>query len=168
MLAMSDDPPLQRAHLAALRFLSYRPRTETEIKSRLHRRFPAPIVEQVLEMLKDEALVDDVRFAGEWTAGRESHNPRSGWAIKRELVAKGVDGLVAEDAVRDVDDEDNAYRAGLKAAGRLAGSDKPTFNRRIWAYLKRRGFSDSVSRRTITRLWEEMDARSESGMQEEL
>ena len=103
---MNDDPPLRRAHLVALRFLSYRPRTETEVKSRLRSRFPAPIVEQVLELLKDEALVDDVRFASEWRAGRESHNPRSGWAIKRELVAKGVDGLVAEEAVRDVDDED--------------------------------------------------------------
>jgi regulatory protein len=165
---MNDDPPLRRAHLVALRFLSYRPRTETEVKSRLRSRFPAPIVEQVLELLKDEALVDDVRFASEWRAGRESHNPRSGWAIKRELVAKGVDGLVAEEAVRDVDDEDNAYRAGLKAAGRLEGSDMLTFNRRLWSHLKRRGFSDSVSRRTITQLWEEMDARSESGMQEEL
>ena len=164
---MKDDPPLQRAHAAALRFLSYRPRTETEVKSRLRRRSPAPVVEQVMELLKDEALIDDVRFASQWRASRESRNPRSGWAIKRELVAKGVDGLVAEEAVRDIDDEDNAYRAGLKAAGRLAGSGMTAFNRRLWAHLKRRGFSDSLSRRTVTRLWEEMDAQNESGIQEE-
>ena len=164
---MKDDDPLQRAHLAALRFLSYRPRTESEVRSRLRRRFPAPVVEQVLELLTDEALVDDARFASQWRASRESHHPRSGWAIKRELLAKGVDGLVAEEAVQDIDDEDNAYRAGLKAAGRLAGSDISTFNRRLWSYLKRRGFSDSLSRRTITRLWEEMDGQNESKTLEE-
>ena len=164
---MKDDEPLQRAHMAALRFLSYRPRTETEVQSRLRHRFPAPVVEQVLELLRDEALVDDVRFASQWRASRESHNPRSGWAIRRELLAKGVDGLVAEEAVQDIDDEHNAYRAGLKAAGRLGGSDMPTFSRRLWGYLKRRGFSDSLSRRTITLLWEEMDDQNESDMQEE-
>ena len=71
-------------------------------------------------------------------------------------MAKGVDRDVAEDATGGIDDDDGAYRAALPRASRLSEQGFDTFRRRLWGYLKRRGFSDSISRHAIGRLWDEM------------
>ena len=152
---MNDTEPFQRARDAALRFLSYRPRSEAEVKTRLQRRFPSYVVQQVMETLAEQDLLDDATFAKLWRNSRDTLNPRSAAAIKRELVAKGVASETAAAAVADVDDNDSAYRAGLKPARRLDQADFPTFRRRLWGYLQRRGFSHSVTRQTIARLWDE-------------
>ena len=154
---MNDSESFKRASAAALRFLSYRPRSEAEVRSRLRRRFPDHVVEQVVESLAEQALVDDASFAKLWRDNRETLNPRSAAAIKRELILKGVASELAKSAVQDLDDRDSAYRAGLKPARRLAQSDFSTFQRRLWGYLQRRGFSPSVTRETIDRLWEERE-----------
>ena len=57
---MSDDEPFQRARSAAIRLLSYRPRSETEIRVRLRRRFPPQVVDGVVEALLDQGLLDDI------------------------------------------------------------------------------------------------------------
>ncbi len=152
---MSETEPFQRAHSAALRFLSYRSRSKAEVRARLRRRFPDAVVEQVLDALSERSLIDDAEFANWWQESRTSASPRSAWVIKRELIAKGVDSDVAKQAVADVDDVEGAYRAGLKMAGRLDGADLATFRRRLMGYLQRRGFADSITRRTIDRLWTE-------------
>ena len=118
--------------------------------------------------LKAQKLVDDPTFARLWTQSRESSKPRSGWAVKRELIAKGVEAGLADEAVRDIDDEESAYRAGLGQARKVGGADLPTFRRRLWGYLQRRGFSQSVSRGTINRLWEDLGSEGRSRTEEEL
>ena len=152
---MNDSESFQRANAAALRLLSYRPRSEAEVRNRLRGRFPPHVVEQVIESLEEQALVDDSKFAKLWRDSRDSLNPRSASTIRRELISKGVASDTAEAAVDNMDDEDSAYRAGLKPARRLQSADLPLFRRRLWGHLRRRGFSDSVARRTIARLWDE-------------
>jgi regulatory protein len=152
---MNEVEPFQRARFAAMRFLSYRPRSEGEIRARLRRRFSDAMVEEVIQSLKDDSLVDDASFARAWRHSRETHRPRSAQSVKRELLQKGVEAGIAQDAVRDMDDEDAAYRAGSKAARTAADAEFPAFRRRLWGYLQRRGFSQSVARRTIDRLWNE-------------
>ena len=152
---MNDDEAFQRAMATALRFLSYRPRSAAEVRSRLRRRFPHPIAERVIESLAEQSLVDDSKFARLWRDSRESTNPRSATAIKRELMSKGVSRDIADEASREVDDRDSAYRAGAKHARRLEQADFQTFRRRLSSYLMRRGFSRSLTRDTVARLWEE-------------
>ena len=145
----------------ALRLLSYRPRTEREVRDRLARRFPQDIVLGVVEALRAEGLLDDARFASQWTEGRSARNPRSARMIARELQAKGVDASLAEEAVREVDDEESAYRACQKYARTGGRPDDAAFQRRLLGYLGRRGFSQSVSRRAIRRLTDELAAERE-------
>ena len=152
---MNESESLKRASAAALRLLSYRVRSEAEVRVRLRRRFPAHVVEKVMKSLAEKALVDDSSFARLWRGSRDSLNPRSATAIREELVSKGVARDVADAAVRDADDLDSAYRAGYKLALRLELADSSTFRHRLWGYLKRRGFSDSVTRHTIARLRDE-------------
>ena len=152
---MNDRESFKRASAAALRFLSYRPRSEAEVRTRLGRRFPSDVVERVMKALIEQELVDDPSFAKLWSDNRDSLHPRSAAAIKRELISKGVGREVAEIAVRDLDDQDSAYRAALKPARQLELADYSTFHRRLLGYLHRRGFGPSVTRDTIARIWDE-------------
>ena len=87
-LARSDQ--FQRCLNAAAHYLSYRPRSESEIKERLHRRgFNGDSVEAVIAKLKEQGLVDDVAFAQFWKDNRESFSPRSQRLTKLELRRKG-------------------------------------------------------------------------------
>ena len=158
---MNDSESFQRAAAAASRLLSYRPRSAAELRVRLNQRFSAPVVDRVVESLLSRGALDDAAFAKLWKSSRDALNPRSATAIRRELVAKGVAKELAAATVSDADDLDNAYRAGSKAARRLQDTTAAAFRRRLWGYLRRRGFSDSITRTTIGRLWEERDAPSE-------
>ena len=110
---------------------------------------------EVVAALRSQGLLDDARFSTQWAESREARNPRSARLIARELLAKGVDGALADEAVREIDDEESAYRACLKYS-RIGGrADPVAFQRRLLGYLRRRGFSQSVSRRAIGRLMDE-------------
>ena len=160
---MNDSESFQRASAAARRLLSYRARSKAEVRVRLRQRFPSQIVEQVIDDFVEKQLLDDSSFADLWTNSRESFRPRSASIIKRELLSKGVDRDIAEAAVQDVDDDDSAYRAGAKIARRLDTLDFDSFRHKLWGHLQRRGFSGSVTRRAVERLWSErQSAESQS------
>jgi regulatory protein len=152
---MDEGGPFRRAEAAALRLLAQRPRTEAELRTHLRRRFPPSSVEQALADLKERGLVEDAAFAAWWKERRDHGSPRSASAIKRELRAKGVAGAASDEAVQGIEDEDAAYRAAVKFARRLDDADFAAFHRRLWAHLRRRGFSQSVAARTARRLWDE-------------
>ena len=152
---MDEEKTIQKATSLALRYLSYRPRSEFEVRGRLRRRYDEQVAESVIGRLKDQGLLDDVAFALAWSQGRMSFKPRSAALIRRELLQKGVDRETAHITVEALDDEESAYKAGLRAANSLAGVDYTTFRRRLWGYLQRRGFGQSIVRRMVNRLWEE-------------
>ena len=154
---MDEDRLLEKATSHALRFLSYRQRSESEVRRRLERRYSGEVTDSVVGRLKELGLLDDESFAREWTRSRSLHRPRSASAIRRELVGKGVDRDTAQAAVETLDDEESAYRAGLRAATSLVDADYATFRRRLQGYLYRRGFSGPVIRRTANRLWDERE-----------
>lgn len=100
--ALAGSNCFHRCLNAAARYLSYRPRSEFELKERLYRRgFDGDSVDAVLARLKEQGVVDDIAFAQFWKDNRESFSPRSQWLTKLELKRKGV----AEDIVDQVVDE---------------------------------------------------------------
>ncbi len=152
---MNDSEPVRHARAAAMRLVSYRPRSEAEVRERLSRRFPPPAVDDALQSLKRAGLLDDVAFARLWTESRLSHRPRAASRIRRELLDKGVSPDTVEAAVDGVDDAENAYRAASRLADRLRGESRETFHRRVWSHLQRRGFGSSAVRSAASRLWDE-------------
>ena len=159
-LARSDH--YHRCLNAAARYLSYRPRSEFELRERLHQRgFDGDSVEAVLTRLKEQGLVDDMAFAQFWKDNRESFSPRSQWLTRLELRQKGIASNIIDQIADTVDDEDSAYRAALSKARSLPLlSDYQGFHRRLGDYLKRRGFGYGVINHTIERLWQELGTKS--------
>lgn len=150
------DTGFGQAHDAALRFLSYRPRSEAEVRRRLLRRYPSHLVDRVIAALREQHYLDDTAVARQWRMSRERLRPRSLGMLRQELLRLGVVGEVVEEVLEGFDAEDNAYRAGRKLALRLEGSDYPQFRRRLWGYLRRRGFGGPLVGETVERLWREL------------
>ncbi len=154
-LARSDH--FHRCLNAATHYLSYRPRSEFELRERLHRRgFDDDSVEAVLTKLKEQRLVDDIEFAQFWKDNRESFSPRSQWLTKLELRRKGVADDIIGQVTAAIDDDHSAYRIALSKARNLPLSDHQVFRRRLGDYLKRRGFGYGVINHTVERVWQEL------------
>ncbi len=147
----------RRCHDAALLFLSYRPRSEMELKDRLRRRgFSDEILQEVVSWLRGQGLVDDLAFAEFWRDNRESFSPRSQYLLRLELWRKGVDQEVIAQVLQGLDEDESAYQAARKKVRRQVTADYQWFRRRVGEYLKRRGFGFRVINHTLERLWEEL------------
>ncbi|HJX69583.1 MAG TPA: regulatory protein RecX, partial [Dehalococcoidia bacterium] len=143
---------------AAFRYLSYRPRSEFELKMRLRKRgFDDSSVERVLLKLREQGIVDDTTFAQFWKENRESFSPRSRAMLQSELRRKGIAPYIIAEVAQGINEEASAYRAGQKKVRVLASSDYEGFHRRLGAFLKRRGFSYEVAHRTVDQLWQERE-----------
>jgi len=140
---------------AALRFLSYRPRSEAEMRMRLRRKFEEQTIDRVILHLKAGHMVDDVAFAQFWMENRESFSPRSKRMLKLELRRKGIEPEVIADVVDGIDEEEAAYRAAERRARPWAKEERNDFRKKLGAFLGRRGFSYEVANRVIERLWQE-------------
>ena len=153
---LAENVSLARCLNTAYRFLSYRPRSEAEMKDRLHRRgFEDSKIEIVINKLKEQKLLDDTAFAQFWKENRDTFRPRSQRLTRLELKKKGVADEIVNEVTDDSNDMDSAYQAALKKARRLAGEDYEVFNRRVGDFLKRRGFDYAVIHQTVKRLWQE-------------
>src|SRR5215207_5468279 len=105
------ERPRTSAKDRALRLLSVRSRSRVELERRLARAGYEPDEVQVaIADLEEVGLVDDERFARELAEAkrRRGMGRRAGLAALR---AKGVDREIAEQAVGEVNPEDEADRA---------------------------------------------------------
>jgi regulatory protein len=149
---------------AALQYLSYRPRSETELRIRLRRKgFDVDIIEQALKKLREQHLVNNGAFAQFWKENRETFSPRSRQLIEQELKQKGVSKEVIVEATSELDDELNAYKAAQKKLPYLVGLDYMSFRQKLSAFLGRRGFAYEVTKRTVDRLWHEIEFKRTKG-----
>ena len=154
--ALANSDNYQRCLNAAIHYLGYRPRSESEVRQRLLKRgFAGDATEKAIARLKEQGLVDDAAFARFWKENRESFSPRSRRLTGLELRRKGLSNDVIEAVVDEIDESDSAYRAALVKAGHLSLSDYRLFRRRLGEYLRRRGFGYEVINRTVTRIWKE-------------
>lgn len=152
----SDD--YAAALQAALRYVSFRQRSVNEVRQRIGKAYSQPVVEQALASLKRYGYLDDADFARRWRDSRERRKPRGAFMLRRELRTKGIAEGIIDATLEGLDEAGGAYRAGERRAQRwLDGGDMPyaTFRRKMWDYLRRRGFPSGVTRDTTAQLWAE-------------
>lgn len=149
-----DDKTLRRALSRALNLLSYRRRTERELRERLSDRFESDTLDAAIDRLKELGLVDDAEFAREWADSRTRNSPRSAKALVREMTGKGVAPHLADAAVEGLDDMETARTLAAKFARQLSDAGYERFHRRMWQRLRRRGYSAPVARRATAEAWQ--------------
>jgi regulatory protein len=146
----------ERAFQQAMLFLSYRARSESEIRQNLRKHeIPDPVIEQTLERLRQDGLANDNQFAQAWVENRSTFRPRSRRMMAMELRQKGLNAEAVSSAVANVDDEALAYEAAQKRVARYKGLEWNEFRKKLSDFLARRGFSYSVIAPVVTRMWNE-------------
>lgn len=153
---LKNSDLLHRCIDAALNYLSYRPRSEAELKKRLYQHgFDEQTSETAVKRLKEHNLINDLEFAKYWRDNRISFNPKSRTMLKKELQQKGVDAETAHEIASEVDDESAAYNAARKKARIWAKLGYEKFRNKLINYLRWRGFGFEIINTVCMRLWEE-------------
>ena len=146
----------ERAFQQAMLFLSYRARSESEIRQNLRKHeIPEEVIEQTLERLRQDGLANDGQFARAWVENRSVFRPRSRRMLAMELKQKGLEEEAVASALQDVNDEALAYEAAQKRAPRFKDLEWIEFRRKLSEFLARRGFPYSVIAPVTTRIWNE-------------
>ena len=147
----------ERAVQQALLFLSYRARSESEIRQNLRKHeISEEVIEETLARLRQDGLANDGQFAQAWVENRSTFRPRSRRLLAMELRQKGLNDEAVSSALEDVDDEPLAYEAAKKRAPRLKALEWADFRKKLSEFLARRGFSYSVIAPVVTRIWNEI------------
>lgn len=146
----------ERAFQQAMLFLSYRDRSESEIRQNLRKHeIPEPIIEQTLERLRQDGLANDHKFARAWVENRSAFRPRSRRLMAMELRQKGIDQQAISSATEGMDDEALAYEAAQKKVARWKDLEWNEFRKKMSDFLGRRGFAYSVVAPVVSRIWNE-------------
>lgn len=158
----------ERALQQALLYLSYRARSESEIRKNLQKHeIPEVVIEETLERLRRDGLVNDDQFAQAWVENRSTFRPRSRRMMAMELRQKGLDDEAMQPALQEVDDEALAYEAAQKRAPRFKDLEWIEFRKKLSGFLARRGFPYPVIATTVTQIWSEIHAEEQNFEEED-
>jgi regulatory protein len=155
----------EMAYQKALHFLSFRPRSSTEVHQNLLKRgIPETCVEETVARLQRAGLVNDQEFARAWVENRNTFKPRSRSALRMELHRKGLSDEILQPVLDEqVDEETLAFEAARKYAHRLAGLEWPEFRRKLGGFLARRGFSYTTLSPVVSEVWKESQTADDGG-----
>ena len=146
---MSDD--LEKLYDKALRFLSFRPRSEKEIIDYLSKKTKKalPVARQekikdkVLFKLKKQNLINDNEFADWWIDQRMSLRPKGKIALEKELLQKGISRQIIENKLSAISNQQliilarKLIKKKLKLYKNLAYLKR---KKKLSSFLARRGF----------------------------
>jgi regulatory protein len=113
---------LEQAHNRALDYLTYRPRSEAELRALpgWKRAIQRAWWTEVMARLEQVGLIDDAAFAQYWRDNRARFRPRGKQDAAYELGQKGVASEVIETALEEYDEVAAVRRRG-PGTGAAAG-----------------------------------------------
>jgi len=156
---LQEGDERHRAYEGALLLLSYRPRTEGELRQRLRQKGVRDSVSaETIERLRRAGLIDDATFAASWVQNRGSGRAGKGKPLlAAELRAKGVASDLAAAAVSEADESVTALEVARAQSKRLRGLSHADFVRRLGASLRRRGFGYDTIADVLRTVWREQE-----------
>ena len=110
-------------------------------------------IEQWIERYERFGYLDDTRLAEQVVHSHGVRRGRGSGAILNELSRRGIDSGIARAAIDGLDPEaerENALAVAERRARQLTGLDRQTAERRLSAFLQRRGYPSDVVREAVT------------------
>ncbi|MEU1907000.1 recombination regulator RecX [Streptomyces hygroscopicus] len=151
--------PEEQARAICLRLLTGTPRTRRQLADALRARgIPDDAAQEVLSRFEDAGLIDDAAFAGAWVESRHHSRGLARRALARELRTKGVDSALIDDAVGQLDsdqEERTAHELVERKLRATRGLDREKRIRRLAGMLARKGYSEGLALRVVRRALEE-------------
>ncbi|MDP2638027.1 MAG: regulatory protein RecX [Candidatus Levybacteria bacterium] len=152
-----DNSDFEKFYNKALKFLSYRPRSEKEVRDRLRIKIKdlrikdtGQLIDDVIEKLKKQRFINDEEFARLWVENRLRFKPRSSRLIKLELKQKGINPETINSLQLTIDNDlDSARKLVEKRIGRLKGLEKQEIYEKLGRFLASRGFNWDTIKRSV-------------------
>ncbi|MEU0195590.1 recombination regulator RecX [Streptomyces afghaniensis] len=151
--------PVEQARAICLRLLTGTPRTRKQLADALRKRqIPDDAAEEVLSRFEEVGLINDGAFADAWVESRHHGRGLARRALARELRTKGVDSTLIDEAVSQLDSEQEEATARELVARKLRstrGLDRDKRLRRLAGMLARKGYSEGMALRVVRQALEE-------------
>jgi len=139
----------------ALRFLSFRPRSEKEIIDYLKKKkVDSNTSQKVILKLKENNFLNDVEFTKWWVEQRTLIKPRAWRIIKIELKQKGISSEIIEELnINSESEEENdltmAIKLTQKRLPRYKNLSRQDLYQKLGKYLAYKGFDWETVKRSI-------------------
>lgn len=157
--AVERDAAALHVYDRALNMLASRGRASRELRRLLVRKGePADLVDLAIERLLRVGLLNDEVYARSVARAKAVGQGHSKRRVQQELFRRGVDREVADDAIEEtfaeeaVDEDALVEQAARKKLRSLASLDPAVRDRRLYAFLARRGFDGDAIRRGMMRV----------------
>ncbi len=155
----------KKAKDRALKFLSYRDRSEKEIRIKLKDiGYEEKIIDWVIGELKRLEFIDDERFAKSFAQTQMITRPIGEYFLKRELKQKGLDRALIEQTIEKVYKEKDQFSLALELAlqrrSRYKNLGELKAKKRISDFLLRRGFDWEVVSEVLEQ-WDDLNNEKE-------
>lgn len=144
----------------ALKFLSYRQRSEKEIYDRLRKNeYDENMINNAIEYCKDQGYINDKDFAETFIRDKININRLGSQRIKYELMGKGISrDIIDKVLVPDYDEElDMAMELAEKKMYSYRNDDRNAIYRKLGGYLQRRGYSFDIVRKVLDQVLDRND-----------
>jgi regulatory protein len=147
-----DD--FEKFYKASINFLSFRPRSEKEMREYLLRhktkdvrdKIDEKIIERIIESLKKSKFIDDEEFARRFVEQRTKIKPKANRIIKYELKQKGISRELIDQLFEDKEESETAdFAKALELTERKMRtihdqSNKFKVKEKLGRYLASKGF----------------------------
>jgi regulatory protein len=139
----------------ALHFLSYRIRSEKEVRDKLKTKQVDPqTLEKVIAKLKEKKFINDEEFARMWIENRNRFKPRSLRLIKFELKNKGIDNDLINSLINDSgfvvqSDLDSAKKLIEKKIEKFKNLPEQEIYQKLGRFLASKGFNWDTIKKSI-------------------
>lgn len=156
------DELFEQIYNRALHFLSFRPRSEKEMKDFLEKKLVKKkitdgqliqsIKEKVICLLKDQKLINDSDFAFWWVDQRLTFKPKGKKAIRFELLKKGIDKEIIEQVLLTISSQQLTILAKKLVEKKIKlYQHLPIIKQKqkLFSFLFRRGFDFNLSKTVI-------------------
>lgn len=144
-----------KANNYAINLLSYRARSEMEIKEKMKsKEYESYIIDNTINYLKQNKYLDDKAFAISFTKDKKNFKKIGEQRIKQELFYKGIDKDTINDVLDELIDKDEEYKTALELALKkiktsYKNDDKNALYRKLGGFLQRKGYSYEVVSRVL-------------------
>jgi regulatory protein len=156
---LKEQDAIEVALQSAIKYLSFRPRSEDEVRKNLKKKnFQDHVINEVVERLQRGGLVDDQKFAELWIENRSEFRPRSSRVLRIELRQKGIPFKIIDTIISKIDEDHLAYQAATKQARKYRGLEWQDFRKKMYGFLARRGFDYGIISTIIPKAWEELSS----------
>lgn len=127
-----------------LRYLSFRPRTITEVRDYLIKKgFMKEDVEQVIDSFIEKKYLDDQTYAKQWVEERKRLKPRGRYLMKAELTQRGVGDDEANLAIEQLSSQEEKEMIERWIEKKITGKKFDNLydlKRKLVPFLQRKGF----------------------------